>query len=144
MIDDLIFIDTNILVYAYEEAIGSKNKICFNLIQECLVGKRKLAISNQVISEFINVALNKTSKPLPLERIKKIVKWINDYKNYVKLNYKNSTTEKALEFVNNYNTPYWDALIAATMLENNITTIYTENVKDFEKIKELKVINPLS
>jgi predicted nucleic acid-binding protein len=28
------------------------------------------------------------------------------------------------------------------MLENNITTIYSENEKDFKKIKELKVINP--
>ncbi|MBI2445074.1 hypothetical protein HYV43_01665 [Candidatus Micrarchaeota archaeon] len=31
---------------------------------------------------------------------------------------------------------------AATMLENGITTIYTENVEDFEKIPGIKAVNP--
>ena len=36
---------------------------------------------------------------------------------------------------------YWDALIAATMKENKIFCIYTEN-GDFKSIPWLKVINP--
>lgn len=144
MTDEIIFIDTNILIYAYEEAVETKNKTCFNLIQECLLGKRKLALSNQTISEFIYVASKKISKPLETERIRKIVRWINNYHGYIKLNYTANTTEKALELVDTYKTHYWDALIAATMLENNITTIYTENIKDFGKIKEIRVINPFS
>ncbi len=36
-----------------------------------------------------------------------------------------------------------DAVIAASMLENNIETIYTDNEKDFRKVLGLEVINSL-
>jgi predicted nucleic acid-binding protein len=35
------------------------------------------------------------------------------------------------------------ALIAATMQENNLKTIYTENIADFKKVPWLNVVNPL-
>ena len=38
---------------------------------------------------------------------------------------------------------FWDSLIAATMIENNILSIYTEKEKDF-KVPSLNVINPFS
>lgn len=44
---------------------------------------------------------------------------------------------------NLFGMPYWDALIAETLLENNFSRIYTENVEDFKRITELEVINPL-
>jgi predicted nucleic acid-binding protein len=37
---------------------------------------------------------------------------------------------------------FWDALIVATMEENSIDTIITENEKDFKKVKWIKTINP--
>ena len=37
-----------------------------------------------------------------------------------------------------------DAVIAASMLENNVKTIYTDNEKDFRKVEGLEVINPLA
>ena len=37
----------------------------------------------------------------------------------------------------------FDAFLAATMLENNVRTIYTQNVKDFEIYHDLQAINPL-
>jgi predicted nucleic acid-binding protein len=41
-----------------------------------------------------------------------------------------------------YKIPFWDALIVATMEENSIDTIITENEKDFKKVKWIKTINP--
>ena len=38
---------------------------------------------------------------------------------------------------------FWDALIAATMIKHGIRVIYTENVKDFAKLREIKAINPM-
>ena len=40
------------------------------------------------------------------------------------------------------NINYWDAFIAATMIENKIFNIYTENTKDFLKIDGIKARNP--
>lgn len=39
---------------------------------------------------------------------------------------------------------FFDALIAATMIENGVDTIYTANEGDFQKFEEIKVINPLA
>ena len=54
------------------------------------------------------------------------------------------TVLKAIELVKLYRAPFWDALIAACMLEYGIGTIVTENERDFRKIPGLKVINPFN
>ena len=38
--------------------------------------------------------------------------------------------------------PFWDALIAACMLEHGIEVIVTENEKDFKNIAGITVVNP--
>jgi len=50
---------------------------------------------------------------------------------------------KAIELQAAYKAPFWDALIAATMLENGVKTIFTENTADFRKIPFIKAVNPL-
>lgn len=37
----------------------------------------------------------------------------------------------------------FDVLLVATMLENGVETIYTENVSDFSAFREIRAINPL-
>ena len=38
---------------------------------------------------------------------------------------------------------FWDVVLVATMLENEISTIYTENIKDFKKFGDLIIIRSL-
>ena len=38
----------------------------------------------------------------------------------------------------------WDYQLVAVMLENQIYNIYTNNVKDFEQINEIRAINPIN
>jgi predicted nucleic acid-binding protein len=38
--------------------------------------------------------------------------------------------------------PFWDALIAACMLENGIEIIVTENDRDFKRVPGITVTNP--
>ena len=48
---------------------------------------------------------------------------------------------RAIELRKSYKTKLPDAIIAATALVNDFTLV-TRNVKDFDKIKGLAVINP--
>ena len=41
-----------------------------------------------------------------------------------------------------YRATFWDALIAACMLEKGIKTIVTENERDFKRIPGITIINP--
>jgi predicted nucleic acid-binding protein len=52
------------------------------------------------------------------------------------------TIMKAMEIVESARAPFWDALIAACMLEHGIEIIVTENEKDFKKIPGITVVNP--
>ena len=69
---------------------------------------------------------------------------INDILNcpeFVKLIYNERTILKALSIKEEFKIPFWDSLIIATMKENGIYHIYTENIKDFN-IFGIKAINP--
>jgi predicted nucleic acid-binding protein len=47
-----------------------------------------------------------------------------------------------MDLVRERRAPFWDALIAACMLENGIEIIVTENERDFKRIPGITVTNP--
>lgn len=138
------FIDTNILVYAYDLHEKDKRVKCSYIVKSILSGEEKASISNQVLSELFYVLTRDMRKPLIEEKAEEIVETIIKSDNWIKVNYTCKTLSKAMYFAKEFKIHFWDALIAATMLENNVFTIYTENVNDFKKIPMLKVINPLA
>ena len=135
-----IFIDTNILVYAYDKDSGKKHAKAKEIILKCLNGEINLYVSNQVLCEFVNVAFNKLSTSLPENELKEIIFEINKVDNWKKINYSNKTLESVFSEKGSH---FWDKLIAATMKENNVFTIYTENTKDFKEMFGIKAVNPL-
>ncbi len=65
------------------------------------------------------------------------------FNNWIKITPGVSTVTEAIKICGERRLHYWDALLAATMKENGIFIIYTENEKDFKKISWLEVINPI-
>jgi predicted nucleic acid-binding protein len=47
-----------------------------------------------------------------------------------------------IDLIHKHNIHLWDAVIAATMKENDLIEIVTENKKDFDKIPNIKVSVP--
>ena len=140
--DEICLIDTNILVYAYDESEGKKHEICKRLIDECWRLREKYSISIQNLSEFYVVITKKIENPVPMEMAKGIIEDIIEFQNWILMDYDPRTILSAIELNMVYKVHYWDALIAATMRENEIFRIYTED-GDFKNIPWLNVINPL-
>lgn len=140
--DEICLIDTNILVYAYDESEGKKHEICKRLIDECWRLREKYSISIQNLSEFYVVITKKIENPVPMEMAKEIIEDIIEFQNWILMDYDPRTILSAIELNMVYQVHYWDALIAATMRENKIFSIYTED-GDFKNIPWLNVINPL-
>ena len=134
-----VFIDTNIIAYAYDKSEPRKHLKCVKIIEQGFMGEKNFYISNQILAELASVLLNKIQKTLPEKDVKEIIEEFNLSNEWKKLNYTTSTVEKAVTAT----TPFWDSLIAETMKENNISTIYTENTKDFKKISGINTINPV-
>jgi predicted nucleic acid-binding protein len=136
-------IDTNIIAYAYDNSEPEKRKKCFELLNKIFNGEKEAHISNQILGELFYTLTKNFKKTLDKEKANLILRSLIKSSNWVKINYTHKTIEKAIILSNEYNLPFWDSLISATMLENNILTIYTENEKDFKNIPGIKVINPL-
>lgn len=132
-------VDSNILVYAVDIAAGSKHKIAKEAIKQSLARKGAV-ISIQNIVEFARVISEKSKVPLSTQEQTKL---ISDLKYSFKVvTYTPETISSALKISSNHNIHFFDALLVATMNENGIKHIITENVSDFKKIKWLTVLNP--
>ncbi|MBI2558350.1 PIN domain-containing protein [Candidatus Woesearchaeota archaeon] len=143
MIEDssLFLIDTNILVYASEELNDTKNKKAKELVDKCWLGKTNLAVSSQNLAEFIFVVTKKGK--LDFEKARIFASYIIFFEGFKKINHTPQTIIAAAEISTEFKIPFWDALLAATMRENGIFNIYTENAKDF-KMPWIKAVNPFT
>ncbi len=134
----LALVDTNLLIYAYAEN-SPKRQRAAELLNDCFAGKIKLALSLQNLGEFCNISLIKYS--LSTKEIWERVEEFTACKSFVKLSYGASTFQKALTIADDHSVDFWDAMLAATMLENGISTIYTEDA-GFRKVEGIKAVNP--
>lgn len=133
-------IDTNILIYAYAEN-SPKRARAAQLLKDCFKGNLKLVISLQNLAEFCSVSLEKYK--LESKEVEETVEELIKCKNFLKLAYREETILKAVAIQKHYKIHFWDALIAATMIENSINVIYTED-SAFNRVDGIKTINPFN
>ncbi|MCT7406170.1 PIN domain-containing protein [Aliarcobacter cryaerophilus] len=131
---DKIFIDTNILLYAYSTE-KNKQEIAQNIINT----NNNIYISKQVINETINILIKKFK--LNIKDIINVVKELE--KEFIILDFDIQIQLNALKLKQNYNLQFYDALIVSTALKNSCTILYSEDMQDKLVIeKKLKIINP--
>lgn len=134
----LALLDSNLLIYAYAED-SSKRQLAATLLNDCFLGRVTFAISLQNIGEFCNIALGKYG--LAVKDVWERVEELIGCGSFIKVNYSASTFQHALKISANSSIDFWDAMIVATMKENDIDTIYTEDAS-FGKIEGIKAVNP--
>lgn len=143
MKDEVILVDTNILVYAYDTFDKKKHEKCRAIAEAAFRGDEKFAVSNQILAELFFVLTKKLKRPFLYEDAEAIVLGIADSINWIKINYTHETVKRAVTISKDFNISIWDSLIAVSALENEIKKIYTENTKDFRKITNINSINPI-
>ncbi len=117
---DKIFIDTNILLYAYSTE-KNKQEIAQNIINT----NNNIYISKQVINETINILIKKFK--LNIKDIINVVKELE--KEFIILDFDIQTQLNALKLKQNYNLQFYDALIVSTALKNSCTILYSEDMQ---------------
>jgi predicted nucleic acid-binding protein len=70
--NDRFFVDTNILVYAYDDSAGQKHAMALSLLKEVLHSGAAI-ISTQVLQELVICLRRKVARPLQKQEIRKIV-----------------------------------------------------------------------
>ena len=141
MIDGEQLIDTNVLVHGYvllnAEKQASARDIILPIWEE---GGGLTTVQN--LCEFFAVATRKVKKPMPVNRAESIVKEILRSAKWRVIDRNEGSVLHAIELVKLHRASFWDALIAACMLEHHVNVIVTENERDFKRIPGITVINP--
>lgn len=138
--EELFLIDSNLIIYAYDKDEITKQKRSEEILTQCFRGNISLAVSSQNLAEFVFVVTrkNKLSWGEAMINAQDIINFMG----FKKIDYNANTVVSAAEIAQEFKTSFWDSLLAATMRENGIFNIYTENVNDF-KIPWIKAVNPL-
>jgi predicted nucleic acid-binding protein len=135
---DKVFVDTNILVYAKDEACPEKQKICKELLAG-LWKNRTGRLSVQVCNEFY-VTVTRKLKP----GLDQYSAWheIEIYSAWGPESLDYSTLRKAREVQTHYQISWWDSLIVASAFFAECRTIVSEDLNADQEYFGIKVMNP--
>ena len=133
------FLDTNILVYTFDEENPEKRERARALVSEALA-ESSGAISYQVIQEFLNAALRKFSKPLTA----------GDAERYLTVVLEPLCTvfagvelyHQAIDIAERWKYSFYDSLVIASALQAGCTVLYSEDLQHGQKIGNLRILNP--
>ena len=128
-----IALDTNILIYLYDDLDERKRNISESLILD------RPIIGSQVISEFLNVTkrLLKLPKNELMDKANKLFRVCE----IVSMN--QMTITKAKDLIIKYDFQLFDSLIVASALQSNCTILYSEDLHHNLLVEnQLRIINP--
>ena len=137
--DNLHFIDTNILIYAYDTSTGEKHQEASKLLQE-LWKNENGCISIQVLQEFYVNATRKAPQALEPLQAASIIRDLSNWKVH------RPDTEDVLAAISiqqQYQISFWDALIVRSAQESNCKILWSEDLSNGQDYGGVKVINPL-
>jgi len=129
-----VFLDTNIIIYAYSEDEIEKANISNRIINE-----HQCFISTQVVNEVSNVFFKKFN--LSSQEVLSVIEELERFLSIVQFDL--DTIKYAYKIKDKYKFSYFDSLIIATALENNCQILYSEDMQHNQLIEDkLKIINP--
>jgi len=130
-----VFIDTNILVYAFTSDEPEKKTLALKALDHCVP-----VVSTQVIKEFANVLFKKTN--LGIDRIRTLLSDINEVADVVQED--TDLIYDALDIKRQWSYSFYDSVIIAAARKANCQTLFSEDLKDGQVIDgKLTIINPL-
>ncbi len=138
--DELVFLDTNIFVYAFLASESRKRTKAVELIESCL-GSGRGSISYQVVQEFANVARKKFATRLSSDDCKAFIDAAMQPLNKVASS--TALIHIALDLQDELKYSFYDCVMIAAALQAGANTLYTEDLQHWQLVRgSLRVVNP--
>jgi predicted nucleic acid-binding protein len=135
-----IFVDTNILVYAYDRSAGQKHTLALQLMEECWNNKNG-CLSIQVLQEFFVNVTQKIAIPLELRIARQIVADLAHWRVHTP---EASDLLQAIDFLQEYQLSFWDAMVLQSAARLACTRLISEDLNHGQSYGKVLVINPFS
>lgn len=132
-----VFVDTNILVCAYDRDAGKRHR-ARELVRK-LWTERSGVVSTQVLHEFYVIATRKLKRPLTPSQAREVIR---TYEPWVGSAIQTRTLLRASEVAETRTISFWDALILACAEQDGAGELLTEDLQPGATISGIRVRNP--
>ncbi len=123
MADNLVFLDSNIWIYAFSSNFDKRKHGAANV----LIEKSNISISVQIIGEVCNAVLRKAHEPE--SKVKELINSFFDRFDPIEIRDRDQML-RASSLRQRYNFSHWDSFIVLAAIESNCTTLYSEDMHD--------------
>jgi len=135
---DLVFVDTNVLVYRFDAGKPEKQKAAEVWVSR-LWKIRSGRLSFQVLREFYITVTRKLPNQLEKGAARNVVRALLAWKPVAG---SDRLIASAWEIEDRYSISWWDALIVAAAREQSCTMLLTEDLQDGQVLAGVRVANP--
>ena len=132
------FVDTNILIYAFDRSAGEKHRIAVDLVTR-LWTERRGWISLQVMQEFYVAATRKLQ--LPGDEAALLVRRLGLWRVHRPLV---EDILAAIELHQRHSVSFWDGLILRSAQASRCSTLWSEDLSNGQRWGNLEVRNPFA
>jgi predicted nucleic acid-binding protein len=134
---DVVFVDTNILIYAHDLDVGEKRERAAHALER-LWDEQTGRLSVQVLQEFYVTVTRKhaTTRARAREVIRTYAPWVHHPTTP-------ETILRATEIAELSKLAFWDGLIVASAEQAGAAQLYTEDLSSGQTIVAVRIVNPL-
>ena len=133
------FLDTNVLVYAYDASNPEKQRIARDLLRSGVAGK--LVISTQVLAEFAAVMLHKISPPASANAV---MEGLDSLATIRLIGADVDLVRRAVEARTSYGLHFYDGMIVAAAERAGCERILSEDFNAGQNYFGVTVANPFA
>ena len=135
---NLVFVDTNVLVYAFDADAGFKFEKAQSILKDCWNNQTGI-LSTQVLEEFYVTVTKKLPSKMDKQSARNIVQV---YKAWSAQPITPDDIIDASEFEEQNQLSFWDSLIITIAQKTGAETLYSEDMQDGQKFGSLTIVNP--
>ncbi|MEY2434258.1 MAG: hypothetical protein QOC92_3983 [Acidimicrobiaceae bacterium] len=136
--EDVTFVDSNVLVYAYDADAGAKHQAARTALID-LWNQESGVLSTQVLQEFYVTVTRKLSTPLARNTARDVVATYSTWRVH---SLDVGDVIAASELEERHTLAFWDALILVAAQRLGASRLLSEDLQHGRQIAEMTIVNP--
>ncbi|MCL2787358.1 MAG: PIN domain-containing protein [Micrococcales bacterium] len=132
------FVDTNVLLYAYDPSAGDRHVIAADLVEELALARCGV-VSVQVLQEFYVNAVSKIATPLTPEQAQARIRALSLWPVHSPMA---DDVLAAAQLARGHQVSFWDAMILHSAAAMGCQTLWTEDLNSTQRVGSVTVRNP--
>lgn len=134
------FVDTNVLVYAFDSSAAQKQQAAQRLLER-LWESGTGCLSIQVLQEFFVTVTKKVAKPLPADDAKARIR---EFSAWTVFSPTADDILAAIDLHTQAKIGFWDAMIVLAAAESGCDVLWTEDLSDGQLLRGVRIRDPFA